>query len=193
MNAGEHICWSSVPNFDYFAKDMSKSAWNLQSSPTQDDGWSFLDCMEHCNKLGTRYPTLGNSKELVSFADDILMSFFGNYLWLSVTDGVESMHMKRPNYWAKNITATPGVWRDFYTGDEVDFESGETDVNNRHCVQTDGKVNFTSDCSVQPDRIVPFCLCQNSRQNPKHSLLLRGLCPLGCSVLPQSWNFNFPF
>ena len=173
MTKGDHICWPEVRNFDYFTKDMSKKAGDLYD-PTQDDGWSFLDCMEHCNKLRTRYPSLReNYKELVSFSDNLYLS-----LWLPMRNDVESMHPKRSG----NISTTGDVWRDYYTGEKVkitDVESGEADGNNSHCLQFVPKfpsvLTSTATCS-QPDMIVPLCLCQNERQKPKHLFLLRGMC-----------------
>ena len=191
MNVDEHICWSSARNFDYFFKNTNANAEDLQP-PTLNDAWSFLDCMAHCKKLGTRYPPLSSYDDVVNLAIDL--SDDVSYVWLPVTDGVKSKGLKRPDHWAESILAKPGVWRDFYTGEQInttDLELGEEQCfdtyPDSHCIQTDSYTTFSSDCSVEPIMKCPFCMCENNKQNPKHSLLLRGLCP---SSFLRTGNFK---
>ena len=103
--------------------------------------WSYVGCMKFCQNMGGRSPPVRTKKEL----DDLkgmledLKAFppFPQRLFLPVTSGEvdEADDHLTLEHWPKDIRdAKDGVWRDYYTGEELenyngtnifDFYSGE--------------------------------------------------------------------
>ena len=81
-------------------------------------------CMQHCQKLGGRTPSVKSLHEWETFSEEI-QQFQGDpirlpvKLWLSATEGDEDMKLSRLDHWPEGIEAEETVWRDFYTGDRV--------------------------------------------------------------------------
>ena len=86
---------------------------------------SFFDCMEHCQKLGTRSPPVRTLEELRDLKREIatvtpLTSYFE--LWLSVTQGEVNSNNQLESFehWPQDTKVMVGIWRDYYTGKSLD-------------------------------------------------------------------------
>ena len=82
------------------------------------------DCMKHCEKLGGRSPSVKTEKEW----DDLLKgvkaispdpSKLPTKIWLSATEGDIGSKLGKHDHWPEGIKAEEGVWRDFYTGEQL--------------------------------------------------------------------------
>ena len=77
-------------------------------------------CMQHCEKLGGRSPSVGTFDEWKSFSEEVQHNNVDPlFLWLSATEGDKNLHLSRLDHWPEGIEAVEGVWRDYYTGDEL--------------------------------------------------------------------------
>ena len=106
--------------------------------PMNDDH-QHSQCMRHCEKLGTRSPSVKLKKEwefclkdLKAFSPDL--SKLSNPIWLSATEGDMGLELGKPNRWLEGVEAKEGVWRDFYSGEQLEnytnwiVSSGDNDL-----------------------------------------------------------------
>ena len=133
---------------------------------------SMKDCMQHCEKLGTRAPPVVTQKEwdqIQGFMDkELYQKGHGNKvygIWLPITDASEE-----------------GIWIDYYTGEVVQHKgaftgngpNGGLEENCALQVTDQFWHDWTCNDPWPPVRAWRGCLC--SRQ-PRPYLILRGLCP----------------
>ena len=83
------------------------------------------DCMQHCEKLGGRSPSVKTFQEWQNFYVEIQqMQYISLQLptevWLSATEGDKNLKLSRLDHWPEDIEAVEGVWRDYYTGAILD-------------------------------------------------------------------------
>ena len=83
------------------------------------------DCMNLCQKLGGRSPSVRTLHEWEEFVQEFeavspFMSKYSHPIWLSATEGGEEMELGRLSHWPKHISSEEGIWRDYYTGHELE-------------------------------------------------------------------------
>ena len=121
--------------------------------PMEDEHYQ-KDCMQLCEKLRGRSPSVRTYEDWEVFVEEL--RFLGalsiEYLWLSATEGDQGLKLYSPDHWPKGTEAMEGVWRDYYTGEELanftkpwsdDFQDmlyGEGD----NCIQYDRDTNQSS-------------------------------------------------
>ena len=90
------------------------------------EGHRNSHCMELCQKLGGRSPSVktteeweGLWKQIESLRPDL--SRPQNYIWLSATEGdigrKEESQLGDLEHWPEGVTAEESLWRDYYTGE----------------------------------------------------------------------------
>ena len=85
---------------------------------------SLSHCMEHCEKLGGRSPSVKTFEDWQILHQELqflridLLRF--QVLWLAATEGDKNLKLSRLDHWPEGVEATEGVWRDYYTGEELD-------------------------------------------------------------------------
>ena len=90
------------------------------------EGWLEQNhCMQHCQKLGGRSPSVKTFQEWQSLAEEIQHIKVDPLrlpaqLWLSATEGDKNENLARLDHWPEGIEAEEGVWRDYYTGEQLD-------------------------------------------------------------------------
>ena len=136
----------------------------------------MTDCMNHCQKLGGRAPSIVNMTEwqnLQFFMNNNLNGQFGDGFWLSITDEEEE-----------------GVWRDNYTKEVLQYEgpfvggrpNGGTRENCATQISSTTWIDWL--CEERFDKV--FCVCSNYE---RHILKLRGLCQYSnIDSLYLPWN-----
>ena len=82
-------------------------------------------CMQHCEKLGGRVPSVRTFEEWQAFAEEVQHIKVDplrlpKVLWLSATEGDKNYNLSRLDHWPEGFEAVEGVWRDYYTGEELD-------------------------------------------------------------------------
>ena len=85
------------------------------------------DCMHHCPKIaGGRVPPVNTGDELESLFSEVQLighdrSFLAS-MWLSATEGDKEGNLEILDHWneAEVIEAVETVWRDFYTGQQLE-------------------------------------------------------------------------
>ena len=143
--AGDETC-GVQGDFLSWDKSMEESLWTLYSKarvvelesglegpcmqeskmhifPSMEPNWQ-QECMEHCTKLGGRSPPVRTHAEWrflyeevsVIIPDPTKQSFS---IWLSATEGDIEEHLGEPDHWPEGISAKEGVWRDYYTGEQL--------------------------------------------------------------------------
>ena len=153
--------------------------------------WSYVGCMKHCQKMGGRSPPVRTKEELDEMkgmlADLRAFTPFPDELFLSVTrgevhDDFNSDYMTL-EHWPKNVSreAKDGLWRDYYTGQELENYNetwGKLYVGGkRYCAKVSmGKSNESLDwnglhCSQMYNGRQTLCSCLQQKR-----LILRGLC-----------------
>ena len=83
------------------------------------------DCMKHCKMLGGRSPSVETEaeweylvKELKAVSPD--PSKLPAQIWLSATVGYIGYKLAKLDQWPQGVEAEEGVWRDFYTGRQLE-------------------------------------------------------------------------
>ena len=81
-------------------------------------------CMQHCQKLGGRSPSVRTFEEWTSFFEEaqhikVKPLRLPRLLWLSATEGDKASNLSRLDHWPEDIDAVEGVWRDYYTGEKL--------------------------------------------------------------------------
>ena len=83
------------------------------------------DCMEHCEKLGGQSPSVNSKrawenilKEVQHISSD--PSKLPDRIWLSATEGDIGNQLGELEHWPEGEGASEGVWRDFYTGEQLE-------------------------------------------------------------------------
>ena len=177
-------------------KENSVNIFNMVGLHRQED------CMRHCQKLGNgRSPPFGTPQQWLSMqseieaiasesddTDDML-----THMWLSVTEGDLGGRLARLPHWPDTefieghgnvpLVAEEDVWRDYYTGERVEFQLPEHAYN----VSVSGKeynclaavaeeIGFTSAPFAEFDCLQRHmsCTCEYARDPV---VTLRGLCP----------------
>ena len=82
-------------------------------------------CMQHCEKLGGRSPPVRTSKEWNELRQDLQQMRVDplklpKALWLSATEGDKNSDLNRLDHWPEGMNAIEGVWRDYFTGEELE-------------------------------------------------------------------------
>ena len=149
--------------------------------------WTYVDCMNHCKKLGGRSPpvrTLQEWNEMELLMGEVMAHTPSPDLtFLSAIrgDSNNGSNALSLEHWPKEIRNAEGGWRDYYTGEQLENY-------NMTWAQDDGKVHCTMlekdrkesstllrktafPCNWGSSSIPVWCPCQ--QENP---LLLRGLC-----------------
>ena len=95
-------------------------------------------CMNHCKKLGGKSPSLSTKQnwkdlwqEIKAVSPDLSKLPYSN--WLSITEGYDDNddELKKLDHWPKEIQAMEGMWRDFYTGEQLENFTKPWKSNNR--------------------------------------------------------------
>ena len=104
-------------------------------------------CIQHCEKLGGRSPPVRTLQEWQTLYTELgFVQADGDGvirdLWLSVTEGDKNNNLVRLDHWPTTTKATEGVWRDYYTGDQLHNytkpwyteNADNKDGNNSNCI-----------------------------------------------------------
>ena len=155
---------------------------------SMDKGHYHSNCMDLCRNLGGRSPSLMTKVEWKNFVKELKYvnpdpSLVG--LWLSATEGDISTDsgykIGSPDHWPEGTKAEEGVWRDYYTGKELEnytkpWVSSNGDMepgNESNCVLSQvGKVE-TSWSEWQCAGYNMGCPCEFEKPPLLH---LRGFC-----------------
>ena len=146
------------------------------------------DCLQHCEKLGGRSPSVGTLQEWQTLYEEIELIKFEHprlpkRFWLSATEGDKNLDLSRLDHWPKSFEAIEGVWRDFYSGRLLDnytkpwisANKDNDEGDNFNCIQHyagfDVVASWEEWQCYQPDM---GCAC--SYQTPP-ILRFRGFCP----------------
>ena len=82
------------------------------------------DCMRHCEKLGGQSPSVNTKKEWENLFREIrAVSPDPSKLpksWLSATEGYRGNELGNLDHWPEGVEAEEGMWRDFYTGEQLE-------------------------------------------------------------------------
>ena len=135
---------------------------------------SFFDCVEHCQKLGGRCPSLRTINE-INELDLLSWEIYDDFiLWLSITQG-KMVDNKLVNFdhWPKDVEAGIKVWRDYYTGHELETNFSIHSYPGENCAVLEPFRYEGWRCVSKVYTI--WCPCRYHHQ--PRSLLLRGLCP----------------
>ena len=86
---------------------------------------SHIDCMDHCKKLGGRSPFVRTEGEWENLSREVKYvspdpSRLPNWIWLSATEGDIGLKLSALTHWPKDVIAEEGVWRDYYTGEQLE-------------------------------------------------------------------------
>ena len=91
--------------------------------PISDNHW-HSDCMEHCKKLGGHSPSVKTHEGWKRVYQETSSITFGTSklppLWLSATEGDVGLRLGRLGHWPERTVAQEGVWRDYYTGEQLE-------------------------------------------------------------------------
>ena len=92
--------------------------------PFMEPHW-HKDCMEHCTKLGGRSPSVRTHSEWRFVYEEVNVISPNPKkqfpaIWLSATEGDIEEHLGEPDHWPEEISAKEGVWRDYYTGKQLE-------------------------------------------------------------------------
>ena len=146
---------------------------------------SAYQCMEHCKKIGSRSPTLRTLQEWESLAKELKISSQNidkKGFWLSATQGGANDDLELPEHWSQDIEVKQGLWRDYYTGEQLDnytrpWKNGSYLSNGKEsCVSLEASSWkwFPSGCLKEEHSLCP---CQNDQHLRRPTLLLlRGVC-----------------
>ena len=146
------------------------------------------ECMRHCEKLRGRSPSVKTEteweylwKEIKLLSPDSLR--LQKDIWLSVTEGDVDNELAKLDHWPEKVEPKEGVWRDYYTGEQLGNYSKPWQTSNRdkdvgethNCLffeHTQVKINSWKEwqCS-RPSR---GCPCTYETPPLIH---LRGFCP----------------
>ena len=155
---------------------------------------SYVDCMEHCKKLGSRaipVRTLQEWEEMEEMVEELRAHYNPSdfILYLSVTKGevkkgdAYGMDSLTLEHWPTEIReAKQDVWRDYYTGELVEnnktaiiMESAEGNASCAAlwCLPHSPCGWYSSFCALKTPSATytRYCPCQQQTQ-----LLLRGTC-----------------
>lgn len=83
------------------------------------------ECMKHCKKLGGHSPSLITKTEWENLLKDAKAltpypSKLPKYIWLSTTEGDTGLKLGSLDHWPVEVKAGEGVWRNYYTGDQLE-------------------------------------------------------------------------
>ena len=90
------------------------------------DWHGHSDCMRLCENLGGRSPPvktldewqkLNNEFQLITSRD---ASKLPKTVWLSATEGDKDQKLERLDHWPENLGVEEGIWRDYYSGDQLE-------------------------------------------------------------------------
>ena len=102
----------ATADLNVFPMSMNKKYWQSE-------------CMNHCKKLGGRSPSVKTKtgwenllREVKALSPD--PSKLPGYIWLSATEGDIGGELERLDHWPEDVEAQEGVWRDFYTGEQLE-------------------------------------------------------------------------
>ena len=104
--------------------------------------WTYVDCMNHCKKLGGRSPplrTLQEWNEIELLMDEVMAHTPSPDLtFLSAIRGESNngSNILSLAHWPKEIRKALGGWRDYYTGEQLENY-------NMTWAQDDGKAHCT--------------------------------------------------
>ena len=89
------------------------------------EGHYHSECMKHCEKLGGRSPSVKTKiewenlwKEVRYVSPDPLK--LSDWVWLSATEGDVGLKLGEFDHWPEGVQAKEGVWRDYYTGEQLE-------------------------------------------------------------------------
>ena len=95
-----------------------------------NEGHHQNDCMKHCEKLGGRSPSVKTKeewenlwKEMKAVSPDpskLQDLKESERTWLSATEGDIGQKLGRLDHWPEGVEAEEGVWRDYYTGKQLE-------------------------------------------------------------------------
>ena len=93
------------------------------------------DCMDHCKKLGGRSPSVRTKMEWENFMKEIKAvspdpSRLPEKIWLSATEGDIEFELGELDHWPEGTRAEEGVWRDYYTGVQLENFTKPWDSSN---------------------------------------------------------------
>ena len=161
---------------------------------------SSFDCMEQCKKIGGRNPSVRSLNELETLFGELQAFIPESFreseslipLWLSATQGkLSDNQLLSLADWPQGIEAEEDVWRDYYTGQQLDYyakpwEEDASWLNDTGSICTtvypfgwwDWKDRkffyYPSTCINQLEPA--WCPCHQKPWSERPPLLLRGLC-----------------
>ena len=175
-------------------KENSVNIFNMVGLHRQED------CMRHCQKLGNgRSPPFGTPQQWLSMQSEIEATGSESddtddmltHMWLSVTEGDLGGRLARLPHWPTTefieghgnvpLVAEEDVWRDYYTGERVEFQLPEYAYNvsgkEYNCLAAVAEeIGFTSNPFAEFECLQKHmsCTCEYARDPV---VTLRGLCP----------------
>ena len=89
-----------------------------------------IDCMRNCKKLGGRSPSVKTNKDWTNLLKEVKSlspdpSKLPDDIWLSATEGDVGYKLRsddklgKLDHWPEGVEAEEGVWRDYYTGEQL--------------------------------------------------------------------------
>lgn len=170
----------------------------VQVFPFKDWHWQH-QCMDHCQKLGSgKSPPVGTLqewqalvREVQAITPDNNTTLLPPWVWLSATEGDIEKTLGRPEHWSENVDVEESVWRDYYTGIELDNY-----IKPWWTLMNDTQNGETSNCLKYTPRVWPArswiefhcytydsgCPCQY-----QHTPILRLLATCPGSVLDKEY------
>ena len=179
---------------------------------------SHRGCMEHCRKIGGgRSPSLLTSQQWKTLTMEVgtITDFDFSvipWMWMAVTEGDVDKKLAKPEHWPsmepdnpseETLSATEGVWRDYYTGEKVNVEANYPDWYPKHDTRYGEEYNclglytdqawekipvdgwFEWQCILTYDSYGMSCPCEYQRPP---LLSLRGLCGGGDSPMDNTFT-----
>ena len=90
-----------------------------------NEGHLHSDCMRHCEKLRGRCPSVKTKRDWENISKEIKTvspdpSQLPERIWLIATKGDIEGKLGKLDHWPEGIEAEEGVWRDYYTGEQLE-------------------------------------------------------------------------
>ena len=176
-----------------------KRALKIQLYSFIDNHWHG-DCMDHCVKLGGFSPTVTSYEGWKSLHQEINSTSLDTSLlppiWLSATEGDVNLNLGELDHWPEGESAREGVWRDYYSGEELDnytrpWRSDQKDEilgESNNCIYIDPSSLTWREWECFTDKM--GCPCKS--ENPP-MIRLRGFCPGTRLEHDRFMNLTSPF